>query len=134
MRRASQRLRNGIDYLIHERTNYTIAPARRTMRSAAKQRKTLVIKHIVMWKLKNADDAPRFAALLESCAHVVPGIVRFEVARCSAALEANMDVLLNAEFADVAALNAYQEHPHHKAVSKELGPLRETRCVLDYEA
>ena len=32
----------------------------------------------------------------------------------------------------MAALDAYQQHPHHKAVAAQLGPLRDTRSVLDY--
>jgi quinol monooxygenase YgiN len=91
-----------------------------------------MIKHIVMWKLKNPADAAQFKEKLDSCAGLVPGMHTFEVATRAPALEANMDVVLNSVFADQAALDAYQHHPHHKAVSAVLGPLRETRCVLDY--
>jgi quinol monooxygenase YgiN len=92
-----------------------------------------MIRHVVIWKLRRAEDAPRFKALLESCKALVPGIVEFDVGIRSEALEANADVVLVSTFTDKAALDAYQNHPQHKAVGAELGPLRETRAVLDYE-
>ena len=91
-----------------------------------------MIRHIVMWTLRDAADAPRFKALLDSCKGLVPGMIEFEVGIRSEGLEANADVVLVSAFADVTALDAYQAHPHHKAVSAQLGPLRDTRHVLDY--
>lgn len=92
-----------------------------------------MIRHVVIWKLKRAGDAPRFKALLDGCKALVPGIVEFDVGvRCDG-LEANADVVLVSTFIDKAALDAYQNHPQHKAVGAELGPLREARSVLDYE-
>jgi len=91
-----------------------------------------MIRHVVIWKLKDAADAPRFKALLDSCAGLVPGMLEFEVGIRGEGLEANADVVLVSTFSDPAALEAYQQHPHHKAVSAQLGPLREARSVLDY--
>lgn len=92
-----------------------------------------MIRHIVMWTLKNPADAPRFKAALDSCRQLVPGIVEFEVGICADGFEANADVVLVSSFTDAAALAAYQKHPHHRAVSAELGALRESRSVLDYD-
>ena len=39
-----------------------------------------MIKHIVMWKLKNPKDAAAFKARLDSCQGLVPGMRQFEVA------------------------------------------------------
>jgi quinol monooxygenase YgiN len=86
-----------------------------------------------MWKLKNPADAPRFKAQLDTCAQLVAGMRRFEVAIRTPELDANCDVVLYSEFDSVAALAAYQAHPYHQQVSASLGPLRETRSVLDYE-
>ncbi len=91
-----------------------------------------MIRHIVMWKLKDAADAPRFKELLDSCRALVLGMHEFEVGIRKDGLEANVDVVLVSTFADSASLDAYQNHPHHKAVSAQLGPLRDTRSVLDY--
>ena len=92
-----------------------------------------MIRHVVMWTLKDPAQAPRFKALLDSCRDLVPGMLEFEVGIRSAGLEANVDVMLVSAFADAAALAAYQDHPHHQAVGAQLGPMRETRSVLDVE-
>ena len=90
-----------------------------------------MIRHVVMWKLKNPADAAHFKARLDSCSGLTGGILAYEVGIRADGLEANVDVLLVSDFTDAAALAAYQTHPHHRAVSAELGPLRETRHVLD---
>ena len=92
-----------------------------------------MIRHIVMWKLKNPADAPTFKAQLDTCIDLVPGMTRFEVATRTAELDANCDVVLYSEFENVAVLAAYQNHPHHQQISTSLGALRDTRSVLDYE-
>jgi quinol monooxygenase YgiN len=92
-----------------------------------------MIRHIVMWKLKNAADAPYFKAQLDTCARLVPGVLKFEVAIRTPALDANCDVVLYSEFDSAAALASYQTHPHHQQISAGLGVLRDTRNVLDCE-
>ncbi len=92
-----------------------------------------MIRHIVMWKLKNPADAPHFKAQLDSCIDLVSGMRKFEVATRTPELDANCDVVLYSEFEDAAALAAYQNHPHHQQISTALGALRDTRSVLDYE-
>jgi heme-degrading monooxygenase HmoA len=92
-----------------------------------------MIKHIVMWKLKNPGDAPHFKAQLDSCRDLVPGMLKFEVATRTTALEANCDVVLYSVFESATALAAYQKHPQHQHISSGLGALRESRSVLDYE-
>ena len=91
-----------------------------------------MIRHVVIWTLKDAGDAPRVKALLDSCAALVPGTLGFEVGLRSEGLDANADVVLVSTFADKAALDAYQNHPEHKAVSAQLGPLRASRSVIDF--
>jgi quinol monooxygenase YgiN len=92
-----------------------------------------MIRHIVMWKLKNAAEAPLFKELLDSCRDLVPGMHEFEVGIRRDDLEANVDVVLVSTFSDAASLDAYQNHPHHNAVGAQLGPMRDTRSVLDYQ-
>jgi quinol monooxygenase YgiN len=93
-----------------------------------------VLRHIVMWTLRDRSDAATFKSLLDSCAQLVPGMLGFEVGLRSDGLEANADVVLVSSFASLEALDAYQNHPHHKEVSRQLGPLREHRSVLDFWA
>lgn len=99
-----------------------------------------MIKHIVFWKLKDyaegadrAANALKFKALLDSCVDLVPGLLKFEVALAQPGLEASYDVVLYSEFADRAALDAYQRHPRHVAMKPFLGAVREARQCMDYE-
>ena len=98
-----------------------------------------MIKHIVMWKLKDhaegadrATNAAKMKALLDGCANIVPGIIKFEVALAQPGLEATYDVVLYSEFVDQAALETYAEHPEHQAVKPFIGAVREARQCMDY--
>lgn len=99
-----------------------------------------MLKHIVMWKLKDeaegADklgNAREMKRRLDECANIVPGQLKFEVVLAQPGLEATYDVVLYSEFADKAALDAYINHPTHKAVVPFIGAVREGRQCMDYE-
>ncbi|MGX4643011.1 Dabb family protein [Massilia sp. SYSU DXS3249] len=99
-----------------------------------------MIKHIVMWKLKEeAEGADRLSNAremkrrLDECAHIVPGILAFEVTLAQPGLEATYDVVLYSEFEDRQALDAYIQHPTHKALVPFIGAVREARQCMDYE-
>jgi hypothetical protein len=99
-----------------------------------------MLKHIVMWKLKDfaegadkATNARKMKDSLDACANLVPGILKFEVAIAQTGLEATYDVVLYSEFTDKAALNAYQDHPHHAALKPFFGAIRDARQCMDYE-
>ena len=99
-----------------------------------------MIKHIVMWKLKDeaegagrAANAQEMKRRLDACANIVPGMRVFEVTIAQPGLEATYDVVLYSEFADRAALGAYIAHPTHKAVAPFIGAIREARQCMDYE-
>jgi quinol monooxygenase YgiN len=92
-----------------------------------------MIKHIVMWKLKDPTKAGFFKAQLDSCKGIVPGMKEFEAAVQTDGLDANQDVALYSVFDDAAALQAYIVHPHHKEVVATLKTLAESRSALDYQ-
>nr|WP_315393344.1 Dabb family protein [uncultured Duganella sp.] len=99
-----------------------------------------MLKHIVMWKLKEhaeggdrAANAAKMKSMLDACAALVPGIVTFEVALAQPGLEATYDVILYSAFTDKAALDAYQEHPQHVALKPFFGAVRDQRQCMDYE-
>ena len=98
-----------------------------------------MLKHIVMWKLKDhaegadrAANAIKMKALLDGCATIVPGIVKFEPVLAQPGLEATCDVALYSEFTDQAALNAYLEHPDHVAIKPFIAAVRAERQCMDY--
>ena len=103
----------------------------------------MTIKHIVIWQLhEHAEGADRAAnrervkAQLLTCANLVPGMLRYEVATAndaSAGLEATCDVVLYSEFRDTAALEAYQNHPGHLAIKDFVAAVRKHRYCMDYE-
>jgi len=100
-----------------------------------------MIKHIVMWKLKDfaegadrAANAAKMKAMLDACASLVPGTLKFEVALAQPGLEASYDVVLYSEFDSKASLDAYAGHPTHAAVKPFIGAVREARQCMDYEA
>lgn len=99
-----------------------------------------MLKHIVMWKLKDAAEgadklanAREMKRRLDECANIVPGQLKFEVVLAQPGLEATYDVVLYSEFADKAALDAYINHPTHKAAVPFIGAIREGRQCMDYE-
>jgi hypothetical protein len=99
-----------------------------------------MIKHIVMWQLKDqaegadkATNAAKLKSLLETCAGIVPGMGAFEVALAQPGLEATYDVVLYSEFESAAALDAYQNHPTHVALKPFVGAVRLARQCMDYE-
>lgn len=99
-----------------------------------------MIKHIVMWQLKDfaegadkAANALKMKQLLDDCADIVPGILKFETALAAPGLEATYDVLLYSEFQSKTALDAYQDHPRHVAVKPFIGAVRQSRQCMDYE-
>jgi quinol monooxygenase YgiN len=99
-----------------------------------------VIKHIVMWKLKDeaegasrAANARKMKELLDACNGIVPGMLAFEVALAQPGLEATYDIVLYSEFADRTALDGYLDHPQHQALKPFIGAVREGRQCMDYE-
>ena len=103
--------------------------------------RVLMLKHIVMWKFKEhaegADKATNLAkakSLLEACADIAPGTVRFEVAIAQSGLECTYDLVLYTEFEDQEALDAYQHHPRHVALKPFIAAVRAERQCMDYLA
>ena len=98
-----------------------------------------MIKHIVMWKLKDyAEGAGRDANAakmkeqLLACAGIVPGILKLEVGIAEPGLEATYDVVLYSEFESKQALDAYQSHPQHQALKPFFSAVRDARQCMDY--
>ncbi|VCU69730.1 Stress responsive A/B Barrel Domain protein [Pigmentiphaga humi] len=99
-----------------------------------------MIRHIVMWKLKeHAEGADRQAnmqkvrQLLEDCRDCVPGMLEFEIGLASEGCEATYDVVLNSLFESREALEAYQVHPRHVASKPLMSAVRTERQCMDYE-
>lgn len=96
------------------------------------------IRHIVLWKLA-ADDADTRALHAEQVAERLVGlrgeiaeIEHIEVGRNVAYPQANWDVVLVSEFADVEALERYQVHPAHQEVAAFVRSVVADRASIDF--
>ena len=99
-----------------------------------------MIKHIVMWKLKDfaesADkkaNAVKVKRLLEGLKQKIKEIRSIEVGINLKASPAAYDIVLYSEFDNIQDLNAYQNHPEHLKVGDFISKVRLDRRVVDYE-
>jgi quinol monooxygenase YgiN len=99
-----------------------------------------MVKHIVLWRLKEAaggrtkaENAAFIKRELEALRGVVPGLLRIEVGFDFSASDNSSDLALYSEFESRAALDAYQNHPAHKAVMPAILEARSERRLVDYE-
>ena len=99
-----------------------------------------MIRHIVMWKLKeHAEGADRSAnlhkmkELLESCVDLVPGMLGWTIAVTKPGLEATPVIADGRTQVSQAALDAYQSHPDHLAMKPFIGAIRAERLCMDFE-
>ncbi len=99
-----------------------------------------MIKHIVVWKLKDqangtskAENAATLKRELESLKHKIKEIRKLEVGINVAEGPDAYDLALYGEFADKHDLETYIKHPDHVKVAELVGSVRQTRIVVDYE-
>ncbi|MBM4213130.1 MAG: Dabb family protein [Gammaproteobacteria bacterium] len=95
-----------------------------------------MVKHIVMWRLRDsaskAADAARIKVLLEGLSGRIPGLLKIEVGANFIADPNAADVVLYSEFTDAAALAVYQAHPLHLEVVPQVKALAVERRSADY--
>ena len=99
-----------------------------------------MIKHIVLWKLKDhaegADknqNAQKMKSALEALKSKIPQIRHIEVGINFIPSDAAYDVALYSEFANEKDLDIYQKHPEHLKVADLVAKVREQRVVVDYK-
>lgn len=98
----------------------------------------MTLRHVVAWKLATEDPTERAAQAqkiaddLNALAGVVPEIESIAVGP-DVVGGANWDVVLVADFADEAALDAYQTNPDHQAVAGYVRSVVADRVAVDYE-
>lgn len=99
-----------------------------------------MIKHIVMFKLKEADGKTEYENALEAQKrfdNVIAEVKELKkgevVINSKDAPESNYTIALICEFDDIAALNAYQVHPAHVEFGRFIGTVKIDRACIDYE-
>ena len=91
------------------------------------------IRHIVFFSAKNKADLPTIVSGLNLLSGI-PHADTFEVRESahSDALSDEIDVVVYAEFADQAALDAYKAHELYQDAIDVVRPLRELRIAADF--
>lgn len=96
-----------------------------------------MVKHIILWKLKNEFNTAEIKAGikkgLEGLSGKIAGLVEIKVETENLA-SSNVDVMLYSVFEDEAALKGYAVHPEHLFVADTyVRPYTETRACFDYK-
>ena len=99
-----------------------------------------MVKHIILWQLKDELSAEEKAAVkagikegLEGLLGKVPGLTEIKVYTDGLA-SSNADVMLDSTLVDEEALKEYAVHPDHVAVADgKVRPYTKTRVCLDFE-
>ncbi len=99
-----------------------------------------MIKHIVLWKLKDSVDgqpkkelAVRLKKALEDLIGKIPEIRMLEVGINTNPADIASDVSIYSEFDSQKDLEAYQKHPEHSKVVELVKKVTVERRVSDYE-
>lgn len=98
-----------------------------------------MVKHIILWKLKDEYDAERKAEIkrdikrgLEGLSGQIDGLVDIKVVT-EGLTSSNVDLMLDCTFTDEAALRGYSVHPKHVAVANTfVRPFTAVRSCFDY--
>ena len=94
-----------------------------------------MIRHVVFFSARDKADVGAIRRGLAALG-TIPTVDKFEVALNTKVdpLGDEIDVVVYAEFADRAALEAYKAHPTYAATTAKVRPLRELRFSADFEA
>ena len=98
-----------------------------------------MIRHIVMWKLKDFGQteikALNAARLKDELYHLKNEIVQIKALKVGINLnpENEYDVVLESEFDNWEDLDIYQKHPAHLKVVEFVKTVRDLRAAVDYE-
>lgn len=98
-----------------------------------------MVKHIILWKLKEELSAEEKEAVkagikegLEGLAGQIPGLIEIKV-HTNGLPTSNVDVMLESSFESFDALKAYSIHPKHVDVADgKVRPFTAQRSCLDY--
>ena len=98
-----------------------------------------MIRHLVLWKLAPdaAEDSQLIIAELEerfeALVPIIDGLERLEIRADIGETDGNWDVLLDADYRDTAALDAYQVHPAHQEVAAYVRSIVTARACIDVD-
>ena len=99
-----------------------------------------MIKHIVLWTLKNRENeqsreetAAAIKQKIEGMRGRIPGLLHIEGGIDFTRSADSWDIALYAELESREALAGYHVHPAHEEFKSFIGPRRSQRSLIDYE-
>lgn len=99
-----------------------------------------MVKHIILWKLKEEYSEEETAKIksdikegLEGLKGQIPGLMEIQV-HTQGLASSNMDLMLDSTFEDEESLKVYANHPAHVAVADgKVRPHTIIRSCMDFE-
>lgn len=98
-----------------------------------------MVKHLVMWRLRESQRAAQLATasplatIVASLREHVAGLHELEIGLSKSNGDDGVHLVLYSVFESWDALRAYEVHPLHEHLKDLIGPLRSERRVADYE-
>ena len=92
-----------------------------------------MVKHIVLFKLKNQKDRQKALDALNSMKGKIEGLIDLQTGEDFLGSERSYDIALITTHTDKAALEFYQAHPVHQPVKKIMHEIREGSVAVDFE-
>jgi hypothetical protein len=92
-----------------------------------------MIRHIVLWRLKSADDFEKVREALERQVGRIPGLLAVEVGRSFNIGRRAVDFALICDFDSRDALDGYHRHPAHMETRAIVDPLVAEHWIADYQ-
>jgi len=98
-----------------------------------------MLKHIVMWKLKDEAEGKdkkangqKIIKMLSDLKQSIPELRHIEAGQNIRRLENGFDLVLYSEFQNEDDLNEYRVHPEHQKVVEFIGKVTSERAFVDY--
>ncbi len=92
-----------------------------------------MVKHVVMWKLKDPSKAQELRTAILNMKGKVPSMIDVECGINFTEGDAACDLVLISTHESREALDTYQADPVHGEVKKLVGPAAASRHVADFE-
>jgi quinol monooxygenase YgiN len=97
-----------------------------------------MIRHLVLWKLAAETAEEKAAVIAEMRARfdallpLIDGTERLDIRADLGSTDGNWDVVLDSDYRDEAALEAYQVHPAHQEVVAYVKSVVTARVCVDF--
>jgi len=92
-----------------------------------------MVRHLVLWRLKSADQFEPVRAAIEAQLGRIPGLLRIEIGRSFNSGRHGVDFALTCDFESREALSGYHYHPAHLETRALVDPLVAEHWIADYE-